>query len=226
MARDERGRGVYDWWSGHQRLFGVLSTLLLFGKGDDARARGVTSLALDPGDTVLDVGCGPGVNFPALREAVGPDGTVVGLDYSAGMCHRARKRVRKAGWENVHVVRGDAARPPFETPFDAAYATLSMTAMPEATAVIDAVYDSLRPGGRFVVVDTRPIQDAPWDRLNPLFTPISRLATNWLPDVDVVGALRDTFETYSLTEYNGGTLYVATATREDGRAADTTPLQE
>ncbi|SFR49616.1 class I SAM-dependent methyltransferase [Halogeometricum limi] len=216
MTREKRGRRVYDWWSDHQRLFGVLSRLLLFGKGDAARARGVASLALSPGDAVLDVGCGPGVNFPALREDVGPAGAVVGVDDSEGMCRRARTRIAENGWQNVHVVRADAARVPVggpNAPFDAAYATLSLTAMPDAERVVRAVHDALRPGGRFVVVDTRPIQDAPWDRLNPLFTPLSEFATNWHPDADVVGALDDAFASCSVTEYNGGTLYVATATK-------------
>ena len=78
------------------------------------RARCVVELALSPGDTVVDMGCGTGANFPALREQVGPSGTVVGVDLVGSMLRQARQRVEQNGWENVHIVQGDATRPPVE----------------------------------------------------------------------------------------------------------------
>jgi phosphatidylethanolamine/phosphatidyl-N-methylethanolamine N-methyltransferase len=76
------------------------------------RREAVAALDLDRGDTVVDLGCGTGANLPYLREAVGPDGTVVGVDLTRGMLDRARGLVDAAGWRNVHVVQGDATRPP------------------------------------------------------------------------------------------------------------------
>ena len=57
------------------------------------RSRAVASLALDPGDTVVEMGCGTGANAPYLREAVGPEGRVVGIDLTRGMLRRAGERV-------------------------------------------------------------------------------------------------------------------------------------
>jgi len=76
------------------------------------RREAVAALRLDRGDTVVDLGCGTGANLPYLREAVGPSGTVVGVDLTRGMLDRARRLVDAAGWRNVHVVKGDATRPP------------------------------------------------------------------------------------------------------------------
>lgn len=61
---------------------------------------------LDPqwGDTVLDVGCGPGLNFGALRRRVGPAGTIVGLDESPEMLAVAAQRVALRGWDNVMLI--------------------------------------------------------------------------------------------------------------------------
>ncbi|MBA2698171.1 MAG: methyltransferase domain-containing protein, partial [Nocardioidaceae bacterium] len=73
------------------------------------RLLGVELLGLRAGDTVLDVGCGTGLNLPLLRAAVGEQGTVVGLDLSPQMLSRARRRVRVAGWDNVHLHCGDAS---------------------------------------------------------------------------------------------------------------------
>ncbi|MFC5135777.1 MULTISPECIES: class I SAM-dependent methyltransferase [Haloferacaceae] len=75
---------------------------------------------LDPGrgDVVVEMGCGTGANLSPLRDRVGPGGTVIGLDVSAGMLDRARGRIERAGWRNVHVARADARRSPIPTGAD------------------------------------------------------------------------------------------------------------
>lgn len=71
------------------------------------RARALDLLGAHPGDTVLDLGCGTGLNFPRLIAMVGPGGQVIGVDASAGMLAAARQRIRAAGWPNVTLIRGD-----------------------------------------------------------------------------------------------------------------------
>ncbi len=75
------------------------------------RDRTVDSLALAPGNTVVEMGCGTGANVPALRERVGPSGQVVGIDVTREMLDRARERPARSGGA-VHYVQADAARPP------------------------------------------------------------------------------------------------------------------
>jgi len=72
------------------------------------RVAGVDALALQPGDRVIDIGCGTGLSLPLLRRAVGPAGRVVGLDASPTMLRQASRRVQRGGWDNVDLVRGDA----------------------------------------------------------------------------------------------------------------------
>ncbi len=209
-----RGQRLYDWWSRHSGAQRFLYGLAFFGREGTFRRRGVEALALDPGERVLELGCGPGTNFDALRDAVGPTGAVVGVDYSAGMVARARETVRDAGWANVHVVRADAAALPVAGPFDAAYAAMSLSAMPDPGAVLDATRSVLAPGGRVAVLDARPFQSLPWRVLNPLIVPLFRTSTNWISETDVTGALRTAFPTTSVDEYYGGSVVVATARPE------------
>ncbi|MDB9279786.1 methyltransferase domain-containing protein [Halorubrum ezzemoulense] len=91
---------VYDWFARATASVGGV------------RAACVRALDLAPGDTVVEFGCGPGVNLPALRDAVGPSGRVVGVDVSPRMLNRAAGLVERHDWGNVSLVEGDAERPP------------------------------------------------------------------------------------------------------------------
>ncbi|RXK51683.1 class I SAM-dependent methyltransferase [Halorientalis pallida] len=205
-----RGQRLYDWWSRHTGAQRFLYGLAFFGREGTFRRRGVEALALDPGERVLELGCGPGTNFEALRERVGPEGTVVGVDYSTGMVASARETISEAGWGNVHAVRADAATLPVAGPFDAAYAAMSLSAMPDPEAVLDATRSVLAPGGRVAVLDARPFQSLPWRALNPVIVPLFRASTNWISESDVTAALERTFPTASVDDYYGGSIVAAT----------------
>lgn len=72
------------------------------------RRRTIAGLALRPGDFVLDVGCGTGLSFPLLRDAVGPGGAVIGVEQSPDMLGHARQRIVAAGWNNVMLIEAAA----------------------------------------------------------------------------------------------------------------------
>ena len=99
------------------------------------RADCVRALELDPGDTVVEFGCGPGVNVPALRESVGRSGRVVGVDVTGAMLDRARALAERRGWENVAFVRGDATDPPVRSA-DAVLATFVTSLFSDPYAVV------------------------------------------------------------------------------------------
>lgn len=73
------------------------------------RRRLLSMIGPIPAATVVDVGCGTGLNFAGLRALVGPTGCVVGIDASPSMLAAAQRRVERAGWSNVTTVRGDIA---------------------------------------------------------------------------------------------------------------------
>jgi ubiquinone/menaquinone biosynthesis C-methylase UbiE len=125
-ARIQRGYAAwaraYDWFARATASVGGV------------RAGCVRALDLDPGDTVVEFGCGPGVNVPVLREAVGPTGRVVGVDITGAMLDRARGLSERRGRERVEFVRGDAADPPIRSA-DAGLATFVTSLSPAPSAV-------------------------------------------------------------------------------------------
>jgi SAM-dependent methyltransferase len=105
--------------------------------------RAVRWLALRPGQTVLDIACGTGLNPAALRSGVGTEGKVVGVDLSQEMIEVARRRVHAAGWDNVELINDvvqDAALPPSA---DAALFSLAHDVL-QAHDAIQHVLASLR----------------------------------------------------------------------------------
>ncbi|MFB6281719.1 MAG: class I SAM-dependent methyltransferase [Haloferacaceae archaeon] len=114
------------------------------------RRRLIDALAPAPGDTVVDLGCGTGAALPDLRERVGDRGTVVGVDFAPGPAALARRRADR--WANVHVVRGDAVRPPVAAA-DRALASFVVGMLPDPAAAVRAWIDLVRPGGRVALLD-------------------------------------------------------------------------
>ena len=175
------------------------------------RKTAIEYLDLQPGDTVLDIGCGPGVNFAFLRDAVGPDGRVVGVDYSPAMVERAERRIADHGWENVTVCRADATTADLEA-CDAALATLSMSVLPDIERGARNVRGALAPDGRFVVFDVRPVPSGPLRLLNPLVVRFIRWYANWNTEEDVMPALERVFEETRVVEtYFAGANYTVVA---------------
>src|SRR3954468_21736272 len=78
------------------------------------RRRAVQALRLRPGDSVVEIACGTGFNFPLIEQAIGPAGRIVGVDLTDAMLAQAQRRVESSGWGNVTLVHADAAE--FEFP--------------------------------------------------------------------------------------------------------------
>jgi len=117
------------------------------------RKRAVEALSLGLGDTVVEIACGTGLNFGLLREAVGPQGRVVGVDINGAMLAQARKRVERRAWSNVELVQSDAAAFEFPESVDGVISTFAITLVPEFDGVIQRGVSKLAPGRRFVILD-------------------------------------------------------------------------
>lgn len=123
-------------------------------------ARGlVAELAPQPGERVLDVGCGKGAALIPLASAVAPDGVAVGIDVSPGMVDEARAALTAAGVDATVEV-GDAMDPQVDGgPFDVVASSLVLFFLPDPAAALRAWHPLLVDGGRIGVSTFGPMTE-------------------------------------------------------------------
>jgi ubiquinone/menaquinone biosynthesis C-methylase UbiE len=128
--------------------------------GNPYRRQAVERLDPAPGEVVLDVGCGTGLNFASLLERVGEEGRLVGIDQSPDMLARARERVEDEGWENVTLLEAPAeeAQPAVEADAALLCATHDILRSPPA---LRNVLRHVKDGGRVVAAG---MKWTPWWR--------------------------------------------------------------
>jgi arsenite methyltransferase len=127
---------------------------VLYNRRDVVRRRHLVreAVAAQPGEHVLDVGCGPGFYVKELLEHVGADGSVTGVDVSRAMLAVAAKRVQ--GHDNVAFVEAEATSLPVpDGAFDAALSVQVLEYVPDVAAALAEIHRVLRPGGRIVIWD-------------------------------------------------------------------------
>ena len=127
---------------------------VMYRTRDVLRRRQLVREALQcaPGQSVIDVGCGPGFYVAELRDVVGPRGRIVGVDTSAAMLAAAARRCEGRGHAEFHEAPATAL-PVASASFDRALSVQVMEYVADVPAALAEIHRVLRPGGRAVVWD-------------------------------------------------------------------------
>ena len=118
------------------------------------RAAAITLLALRDGDTVFDVACGAGAMLPALAQAVGARGRVIGIEQSPEMASEARKRIAQAGVVNVTIIEAPVEQAALEWRADALLFCYTHDIF-QSPAALENVFAAARPGARIAVAGAK-----------------------------------------------------------------------
>lgn len=132
---------------------------------------GVSNVAifadLSPGATVLDLGCGAGLDSLIAANRVGPEGRVLGLDFSASMVRCARMAARQHGSRNLLCCRGDAERLPLcDNSVDTALVNGIFNLNPAREAIFPELARVVRPGGAVYAAEIILQNPLPQEKIN------------------------------------------------------------
>jgi arsenite methyltransferase len=142
-----------------------------------------TALAkLNPGETVLDLGSGGGIDVLLSAKRVGPAGKAYGLDMTDEMLALARENQKKAGVENVEFLKGEIEHIPLpNASIDVIISNCVINLSGDKDRVLQEAFRVLKPGGRFAVSDVIVRGDVPAE--------VRRSMELWVGCI--AGALRD-----------------------------------
>ncbi len=114
----------------------------------------VEHAGLEPGQTVLDLGSGAGLDAFVARRIVGEGGHVIGVDFTPEMVEKARANATKLGYDNVRFERGDIEALPFaDASVDVVISNCVLNLVPDKARAFAEMARVLRPGGHFCISD-------------------------------------------------------------------------
>lgn len=119
------------------------------------RKLAIQRLGLQPGNHVLDLGCGTGLNFPIFQTFIGPQGRMTGVDFSGRMLDRARRRVGQAGWAHVELIECDMRKAAVPSTVSAVFISGALGFIPESSAFVERVIQELPARCAFGILDLK-----------------------------------------------------------------------
>jgi demethylmenaquinone methyltransferase/2-methoxy-6-polyprenyl-1,4-benzoquinol methylase len=179
----DRIAGVYD----------LMNTAMTAGLHHRWRRRAADLAELKTGGAALDVCCGTGDLALELSERVGPEGTVVGCDFSERMLDLARSKAGRRGAANARFEWADALKLPYaDGSFDAATIGFGARNLADLDQGLGELARVLRPGGKLVILEITQPRRPPlsvfyslwFDRIVPLLGTVAgdRSAYTYLPE--------------------------------------------
>ena len=147
---------------------------------------------LKPGQTVLDLGSGAGLDVFVARNEVGESGQVIGVDMTAEMIAKARENAKKSGFDNLEFRLGEIEHLPVESEsIDVVISNCVLNLVPDKQRAFMEIFRVLKPGGHFCISDIVSSQQLPaW--LKGVAEAYAGCVAGAIPKEDYLELIKDT----------------------------------
>jgi arsenite methyltransferase len=151
----------------------------------------VQHAGLRPGQTVLDLGSGAGLDVFVARNEVGASGHVIGVDMTAEMIARARENTRKSGFDNVEFRLGEIEHlPVLSDSIDVVVSNCVLNLVPDKVQAFAELFRVLKPGGHFCISDVVASRELP-DWVKGIAEAYAGCVSGAIPKQDYMQVIRD-----------------------------------
>ena len=152
QSKEQRVHNVFEKISDN---YDKMNSVISFQQHIKWRKDTMKKMNVQPGSKALDVCCGTADWTIALADAVGPDGKVVGLDFSQNMLKVGVEKVKELGLKQVELVHGNAMELPFpDNSFDYVTIGFGLRNVPDYLQVLKEMHRVVKPGGIVVCLET------------------------------------------------------------------------
>jgi SAM-dependent methyltransferase len=149
----------------------------------------VEHAGLQPGQTVLDLGCGAGLDAFVARQEVGAAGRVIGVDMTAEMIARARDNAARLGLDNVEFRLGEIEHLPVRSgTVDVVISNCVLNLVPDKRRAFAEVHRVLKPGGHFCISDIVASSELP-ERVKGIAEAYAGCVSGAIPKADYLGII-------------------------------------
>lgn len=149
------------------------------------RIEAIQKMKIQPGDSVLEVGVGTGINLSMYPASC----AITGIDLSAPMLDKAHERILNKALRNCRVIEMDAAKMTFpDESFDIVYAPYLISVVPDPVAVAQEMRRVCRRGGRIVILNHFKSENPIMSRLETAISPLT-VHIGFKSDLDLKGFL-------------------------------------
>lgn len=173
MLAEKMNNFVKDTYKKRARRYDLTAQFYyLFGFREWAyRKKAVKKLDLKEGDTVVEIGCGTGLNFSLIQNIIGENGKIIGVDITEDMLNVAQQKIIENNWKNVELINADASEFVPSEKVDGIITSFAVSLSPNLETILQKYFNILKPNSKFVILDLK-LPDNFWGKFKFLFMPV------------------------------------------------------